>query len=678
MTPAYAMPAPLPRLGLEWPQGAEFAEAASHEWLVTNGRGGYASGTVAGCNTRRYHGLLVPNLEQRGRTVLLARLAEHATVQGHTYRLDAEERADGSREDGALAWLRRFHLEGLVPRWEWTLGPARLRRTLVLVHGEDTAFLLWEHLEGPELRLRLRPYLVERMHDLPLQHQPAEPVVRVCGARMELQAHAQGTPLRLRVHSASPAPFVALSEVSAPQLLHTERSRGYDHVESQASPGYFDCTLPPGGLLALGVTLGDHSLVERDPHQALELELERERRLLSRAPESARSGVAARLVLAADQFIVDPARSADDAWARAMGQDARSIIAGYHWFTDWGRDTMISLEGLTLCTGRHREAAAILRTFQHHVRQGLLPNLFPEGGSEGLYHTADATLWLFHALDRYLVHTGDRELLRDLYPTLTSIVAHHLQGTRFNIRVDPADGLLTQGEEGYALTWMDAKVDGWVVTPRRGKAVELSALWFNAMRLMAEWAEALGADHSHYLAMAERTQVSFNHRFWNAQAGCLYDIVDGESGEDAAVRPNQVLAISLKHPVLRRDRWEPVLARVRAELLTPVGLRSLAPGHPEYKPRYDGDLRARDAAYHQGTVWGWLMGHYVDATLKLDSDEGAARALLEGLKQHLQHAGLGQISEIFDATEPFRPRGCIAQAWSVAEALRIFLRTGVR
>ncbi|HYH98413.1 amylo-alpha-1,6-glucosidase, partial [Hyalangium sp.] len=346
--------------------------------------------------------------------------------------------------------------------------------------------------------------------------------------------------------------------------------------------------------------------------------------------------------------------------------------------TDWGRDTMISLDGLTLATGRYREAAAILRTFQHYVRDGLIPNYFPDGENEGVYHTADATLWFFHAVDRYVETTRDVELLRDMFSTLASIVEHHMRGTRFHIGVDPVDGLLSQGQEGYQLTWMDAKVDGWVVTPRRGKAVELNALWFNALQLMATWAVQLGKEPRAYMGAAERVYASFNKRFWNPAAGCLFDVVDGEDGqEDPAIRPNQVFAVSLRHPVLRRERWEAVLEVVRRDLLTPVGLRSLAPGHPDYKANYDGDLRARDAAYHQGTVWGWLMGHYIDATLKVNPDIKAARALLSGLEHHLEHGGVGQISEIFDATEPYRPRGCVAQAWSVAEALRVFLKTHV-
>jgi predicted glycogen debranching enzyme len=387
---------------------------------------------------------------------------------------------------------------------------------------------------------------------------------------------------------------------------------------------------------------------------------------------------AAELVLAADQFIITPAgRVEEAARARASGDEVRTIIAGYHWFTDWGRDTMISLEGLTLCTGRHREAGYILRTFGHYVRDGLIPNLFPEGTKEGLYHTADASLWFFHAVNRYLQITEDRATLRQLLPKLTSIVDHHIGGTRFGIGVDSADGLLRQGADGYQLTWMDAKVEDWVVPPRRGKAVEINALWYNALRLLAVWlGDEADPRASEIDEWAARVYDSFNGRFWYDAGGYLLDVVDGEQGHDASCRPNQILAISLDHPVLDRRRWHSVFEVVQTQLLTPVGLRSLAPGHRDYKPQYYGDLRARDAAYHQGTVWGWLVGPFVDAWLKVHPGERAdARACLDGFVAHLSEAGVGTLGEIFDAEEPYTARGCIAQAWSVAEVLRAWLLT---
>jgi predicted glycogen debranching enzyme len=309
------------------------------------------------------------------------------------------------------------------------------------------------------------------------------------------------------------------------------------------------------------------------------------------------------------------------------------------------------------------------------VRDGLLPNLFPEGARQALYHTVDATLWYFHAIDRYARVTGDAKLVRELYPVLRDIVAHHVRGTHYNIGVDPADDLIHAGAPGYQLTWMDAKVGDWVVTPRRGKPVEIQALWHNALRLMAAWAGDCGDDPQPYAARAARVAASFERRFWNAATGHLNDVVDGEHGDDPSCRPNQVFAISLRHPVLARGHWGAVLDVVRSKLVTPYGLRTLSADHPDYKAKYDGDLRARDAAYHQGTVWPWLIGHFVDALQKHDGDAGSARALLGAFEDHLRDAGVGSISEIFDAEQPYLPRGCIAQAWSVAEVLRAWLAT---
>ena len=342
---------------------------------------------------------------------------------------------------------------------------------------------------------------------------------------------------------------------------------------------------------------------------------------------------------------------------------------------------MISLEGLTLVTGRCLEAGYILRTFADYVRYGLIPNMFPDGEKEGLYHTADATLWFFHALSRYLHYTDDRTTLHLLLPVLIDVAEYHLRGTRFNIHVDPRDGLLAQGAEGYQLTWMDAKMGDWVVTPRRGKAVEINALWYNALELLARWCREEG-DVKHaekYGDAAKSARDSFNQRFWFADGGYLFDVVDcnGQSeANDSSCRPNQLFAISLEHPVLDQKRWASVVNVAQKKLLTSVGLRSLSPDHPDYKPIYSGDLRSRDGAYHQGTVWAWLIGPFVDAWLKVHPDDTTrARKFLETFPQHLGDDGIGTISEVFDAREPHFAGGCIAQAWSVAEVLRSWIKT---
>jgi predicted glycogen debranching enzyme len=523
----------------------------------------------------------------------------------------------------------------------------------------------------------VRPTVRIRSHDLPVDA-PLEPgYVHVEDPEGLRVTGVEGFPdLRMRVRGATR--FHADVRILPEFLYRVEASRGYGAVGDTWSPGFWEAELDGGSELAVVASTAawDDVPPAQDASELFDVELDRRRQLIGTAHAAARTDPAAELVIAADQFIFEPVRAHPSPRGRM-----RSVIAGYHWFTDWGRDTMISLEGLTLVTGREDEARAILRTFASYTRDGLIPNHFPEGDDEGVYHTADATLWFFHAVDRYLRWTEDGNTLRELLPTLRRVVDAHIRGTRFNIGVDPSDGLLRQGADGYQLTWMDAKVDDWVVTPRRGKAVELNALWYNALRLMEQWereeGETFRADELG--GLAQRARASFNRRFWIEEAGYLYDVVDGEGGDDPSCRPNQIFALSLPHPVLDEARWESVLETVRARLLTPVGLRSLAPGHPDYRPTYLGNLWERDAAYHQGTVWAWLIGPFVDAWLRVHpGDRATARGFLAGLITHLDDFGMGSVAEIFDAEEPHRPRGCIAQAWSVAELLRCLVRTEIQ
>lgn len=677
----------LRRLSWDDAEPAERERLLTREWLVTNGLGGYASGTVYGVATRRYHGLLIAALPAPvGRLLMLNQLHEELMLPGgETVRLGGEERAGELQLHGA-GRLREFRLEMGLPVWHYEWNGYVLEKRLAMPHLQNTSYLRYRLLAAPApVELRLRPALHIRPHEAAVNEPIGQPyTLTAVDDRLEIAAAPGLPPLRLFLWSPQKA-FVLEGVWLTEFFYRVEESRGYEYTGNLWSPGHFRAELAPGqeACLVASTEAWDTVLALR-PGEAHAIEQGRRRRLIALAPAPARAGVAAELVLAADQFVIVPAgRVADAARAHAEGDEVRTVIAGYHWFTDWGRDTMISLEGLTLATGRAREAGFILRTFAHYVRDGLIPNMFPDRQAEGLYHTADATLWFFHAIDRYLERTGDRTTLRRLIPVLQDIVAHHLRGTRFGIGVDPADGLLRQGASGYQLTWMDAKVEDWVVTPRRGKAVEINALWYNALRLLEGWLRAepdaarVDGPAAEVLAQhAERAYASFNRRFWYAEGGHLYDVVDGEDGDDPACRPNQIFAFSLRHPVLVRERWESVLETVRARLLTPVGLRSLAPGHPEYKPQYYGDLRARDAAYHQGTVWAWLIGPFVDAWLKVHPhDRAGARRLLQGLLEHLDEFGLGSIAEIFDAEPPYTPRGCIAQAWSVAEVLRCWLRT---
>ena len=660
---------------------AETQQLLTREWLVTNGLGGYASGTVAGVLTRRFHGLLIAALPSPfGRTVMLSRLTERVRLPDHTVVvLTGDEHTNNRLYLDGTAHLVEFRLEAGLPVWRYTIRDWILEKSLLMPHLQNTVHVTYRLLAGSgALRLALRPCVDFRAHHAPVSEPSAGScTLTVADDRYEVSVGASLPPLRMQLSETQGA--FTFDRMNVEQVYYrTEAQRGYEAVGDLWSPGYFRVDLGPGQDVTLIASCESwETLRALSPGDAAAAEGERRRRLLWAAHPVARRGALAQLVLAADQFIITPGgRIHDAARSRAAGDEARTVVAGYHWFTDWGRDTMISLEGLTLITGRHAEAGSILRTFAHHVRDGLIPNLFPEGVDEGRYHTADATLWFFHAIDRYLTATGDRELLHTLLPTLRDIVDHHVKGTRFGIRVDPGDGLLHQGEPGYQLTWMDAKVDDWVVTPRRGKAVEINGLWYNALRLLETWLrEEDGAEAARPIAEhADQARASFNQRFWYEAGGYLFDVVDGEGGDDNACRPNQLLAMSLAHPVLEPSRWPRVLDVVCERLLTPVGLRSLAPGHADYKAQYDGDLRSRDAAYHQGTVWPWLLGPLLDVWLRVHGDASGARDVLSGLLDHLNEACLGSISEIFDAEPPFTPRGCVAQAWSVAEVTRAWVK----
>jgi predicted glycogen debranching enzyme len=661
------------------------------EWLIANGLGGYASGTLAGVPTRRYHGLLVAAMPAPvGRTFMLGQIEEVLRLpDGTIVRLGGEQKVGQPAYVPGAGHLREFRLEWGLPVWTYEVAGFRLEKRVFLGHLQNTVHAVYRLILGDGgLRLELHPTVHFRPHDAPVSTPLGGPyMLTAVEHRYELCSPSPNLPsLRLSLQGTNPTFTVSPRKIEC-VYYDVEARRGYESVGDLWCPGFFGMDLEAGedeaSLIASTETWEVVKALKS--REAFSAEMERRRRLIYNADPRAHQGPAAELVLAADTFVVTPGRSEDAARAHAAGDEARSIIAGYHWFTDWGRDTMISLEGLTLATGRQLEAGYILRTFARYVKDGLIPNFFPDGDKEGLYHTADATLWFFHALHRYLEATDDRETLRLLLPKLIDIVNHHLQGTLFGIGIDPKDGLFRQGAEGYQLTWMDAKVGDWVVTPRRGKAVELNALWYNALRLLEAWVCAEGTSKreetaAHIARHAERCRESFNRRFWYAEGGYLYDVVDSvvndQPGDDPACRPNQVFAISLEHPVLDPAHWGPVMKVVTERLLTPVGLRSLAPGHPDYKPTYDGDLRSRDAAYHQGTVWAWLIGPYIDAWLRVHPGETKqARTFLAGFVPHLGEACLGSISEVFDAEAPYLPRGCVAQAWSVAEVLRCWVKT---
>jgi predicted glycogen debranching enzyme len=659
----------------------------TREWLVTNGLGGYASGTVSGAVTRRYHGLLIAALPgPLGRIVMWNHVSEFLRFSDDdVISLGAEERAGGQLDLKSADYLTEFRLEDGLPVWTYHVREVVVEKRVLLPHLQNTVHVSYQVIsKGKPPRLELRPAFHFRNHEAPVDSDLGAPYkLTAVDGRYEIAASRRKLPaLRMQLDGRESAFTIAPAKI--PQIVYRiEQQRGYSYEGELWSPGFFRVDLTEQSTATLiGSTEPWDIINVLSPQDVLAAERERRARLLNGATPKVRQSFPAELVFAADQFVITPAgRFEEAARAHAAGDEVRTVIAGYHWFTDWGRDTMISLEGLTLLTGRWLEAGYILRTFARYIRDGLIPNMFPEGAKEGVYHTADATLWFFHALGRYLQFTKDFNTLKLLLPSLIEIAEHHIRGTRFNICVDPNDGLLVQGEEGYQLTWMDAKMGDWVVTPRRGKAVEINALWYNALCLLANWLRESDDETSakRYQEFADQARASFNNRFWFADGGYLYDVVDCDgraNSFDVSCRPNQLFAISLEHPVLNPECWKSVVDVAEKKLLTSVGLRTLSPDDPAYKPIYAGDLRSRDGAYHQGTVWAWLIGPFVDAWLKVHPhDRSAARKFLETFPVHLSDNGIGTISEVFDAREPHNAGGCVAQAWSIAEVLRAWLET---
>jgi predicted glycogen debranching enzyme len=644
------------------------------EWLVTNGLGGYASSTVSGLNTRRYHGLLVAALRPPVlRTALVSKMEASVRYGDIAVALGTNEYADGTIDPSGYRYLESFRLEGSIPLWTWTIGDARLEQRLWMAHSKNTTYIDYQMIQGSlPLEIELQPLCTYR--DFHWQHRgKVDYSVRALADGFEMTAYSGATPYRILLESGR----YALAPDWYWNFKHREESaRGLDDIEDLYRPAVITLSLEAGKSVAVVLS------AEVDAPMASAQSLRDERGRQARVLELARVGRAAdyppwidHLVLAADQFIVERR----DAAGSTLGQ---TLIAGYPWFSDWGRDTMIALPGLTIATGRADIAASILRVFAKFVSEGLLPNRFPDAGEAPEYNTVDATLWYFIAIDEYSRRTGDTALRRELYPVLKEIIDWHVRGTKFGIHVDPEDGLLSAGAPGVQLTWMDAKVGDWVVTPRSGKCVEINALWFNALMIMREFAAGLGDTEAArgYAAQSARVASSFNQRFWFEAGGYLYDVVDSPDvdGSDASLRPNQMFAVSLRHSLLNAERARAVVDICARELWTPVGLRSLASSDPRFMPQCVGGVRDRDSAYHQGTVWSWLLGSFALAHYRVYRDKAAARGYLSGIEAHLREACIGQVSEIFDGAAPFSPRGCIAQAWGVGETLRAWSELNVR
>lgn len=635
-----------------------YEAASKHEWLETNGIGGFSSGTISGANTRRYHGLLTAATKPPlGRVTMLSKFEETLIIDGKSFELSSNQYPNNVYPKG-YQYLKSFRLAPF-PVWTYEIEEIEVEKKVFMVDGQNTTVCQWEVkdkslITNRRLKIELKPLLsfCDYHH---LQHENAEFDLRyeISESLVTVKPY-QNMPALYFAHNASTVENTGEWYRNFEYAI--EKERGFDYTEDLFQPFALRFDLTEKIFIIA-------STEERSfpPVENLEkAEIERRGNLIKQA--NAEDDFTKELVLAADQFIV----------SRGAG---KTIIAGYPWFSDWGRDTMIALNGLTLATNRPEIAKSILLEFSEHISEGMLPNRFPDAGDEPEYNNVDATLWYFEAIRAYVENTKDYDFVRkNLYEKLIDIIVWHIRGTRFHIKVDETDGLLYAGEKGQQLTWMDAKIGDFVVTPRTGKAVEIQALWYNALCVMADLAGIFGdwADEKKYLELAEKAKENFNRIFWNETENCLYDVIDGEA-KDGSVRPNQIFAVSLPNAILDdKGKAKKIVEKVEAELLTPVGLRSLSPKDKNYCPIYIGSPFDRDSSYHQGTVWAWLIGGFVDACRRVFPDDKQRVAeILDGFKTHLTEAGCGQISEIFDADAPHNPRGCPAQAWSVAEVLRI-------
>ncbi|MBE9028712.1 glycogen debranching enzyme family protein [filamentous cyanobacterium LEGE 11480] len=648
----------------------DLAIAQSREWLVANGIGGYASGTVAGGLNRRYHGLLVGALQPPlGRTLLVSKLDAIVEYADRIYPLSTNHWSTGITEPHGYRHIEQFRLAGSVPVWTYALGDAQLSKRIWMQPKANTTYVQYQ-LQRASQPIYLSLKALVNYRDYHSQTQASDWQMQVTALKQGIcvQAFPTATPIYL---FSDRGQFQPQHDWYQGFDLLMERYRGLPDQDDHLYAADLTVELAPGESLLIAASTEAHPVLDGavawSDYQRSEQQLREHSLNLSSQHRQTEPEWIQQLVLAAAQFIVD----------RPLTHvpDGKTIIAGYPWFGDWGRDTMISLPGLTIAAGRPEIARTIIRTFARYLDQGMLPNLFPDAGETPEYNTVDAILWYFEAIRAYNAATGDDDLLQAIWPALNEVIDWHRRGTRYNIHLD-TDGLIYAGETGAQLTWMDAKVGDWVVTPRIGKPIEISALWYNALRSMAQFAQQLGKPADDYQRLAAQTRLGFQ-RFWQAEQGYCYDVLDGPEGNDDALRPNQIFAVSLPFAVGRVALFNPtqqqsIVDICARSLLTSHGLRSLSPEHPQYVGQYGGNPLQRDGAYHQGTTWGWLIGPYVQAHWHVYGDAAYGKTVLQTLAQHLQAGCVGSLSEVFDGDPPFTPRGCFAQAWTVAEVLRVW------
>ncbi|BCT67100.1 amylo-alpha-1,6-glucosidase [Nitrosospira sp. NRS527] len=645
-------------------------QASRREWWLANGLGGYAGGTIAQCLTRRYHGLLIAAAHPPlGRRLVFAKADATLHDNERSWPLFTNCWGSGAVEPQGLIHIESFGLDGGIPVWRFAVGDLILEQCIWMEREEQTTCIAWRLIHAVERPVHLGIDLLVNSRDHHGESQPHKFVPAIEGDEKHISVrHPGGPPLHFHTHDGQ---LFRRHQWIKDFDLPRERERGLPDRDTHFCAAHLHLRLSVkwSGLIA---TLADGSpphcdtlLLRRRAHDAARLAAAvAQTQELRCAPPWIHQ-----LVVAADSFpIVRPLKEQEG----NKQKRGESIIAGYPWFSDWGRDAMIALPGLMLVTGRHASARNILMTFARFIDQGMLPNTFPDGGGLPQYNTVDGALWYFEAWRAYIATSHDIAALREIYPLLQAMVEWHVRGTRHGIIVDSADGLLRAGEPGMQLTWMDAKVNDRVITPRCGKPVEINALWFNALMCMTEFSRLLERKNQVFKTLAARAQTGFS-RFLKADAG-LYDVLDGPEGNDGSVRPNQIMAVTLHHSPLAPQAQTRVVAETRRHLLTSYGLCSLSPDYPGYRPRYGGGVWERDSAYHQGTAWSWLLPHYAMAEYRVTGDAEMAQSRLAPFRDHLLDAGLGTISEIFDGEPPHASRGAPSQAWSVACVLEAWVK----
>ncbi len=633
-----------------------YEEATHLEWLETNGLGGFACSTLIGSNTRRYHGLLVAATQPpTGRMVMLSKMEEKIVWNDQFFDLGVSDYGDAIHPQGHT-YLKEF-TKDLCPSWLYSKKGLQIKKTLIMLHEENTIIIIYTLLRGAQnVVLELQPLIAARdYHELQNKNSQMWWDVSFKDGIFCNQAFEHTPPLYI---SAPNSTYHHAPNWFDHFNYSQEKERGLDYKEDLLNHGIL--SIPLKRDQPVGVIVSTINPSGRNAMVLFDYEIERRKSLLWAMPAT---NILKQLTLAADQMIVK------------RGDNLKSIIAGYPWFTDWGRDTMIALPGLCLSTGRFEDAKKILLAFSQHISMGMLPNRFQDNGEAPQYNNIDGTLWMFIAIHKYLEATKDTQfVLKQLLPVLKEVIEWHYKGTRYHIHVDE-DELLSGGEQGQQLTWMDAKIADWVVTPRMGKAVEVQALWYNALHIYSELLALNGEDAlaKQFLEKASLVKTNFKNLFWYEKGQYLYDVIDKNNIGDSSLRPNQIFAISLPYPLLVGEDAKKVLKVIEEKLLTPFGLRTLPSYDLRYVPFYEGSVFKRDASYHQGTVWSWLIGPYIDSLIRLKGHKGKTQAKLLAIEfeSHLDDAAIGTISEIFNAAWPHQPKGCIAQAWSIGEFLRV-------